>query len=278
MGYAKVIYEDEPLIDLTADTVNSPSVLSGKTFHDYKGDVLTGTMTNHGSGSASISTKAQTVSLSNGYYDGTGSVSIASAEQAKIIAENIKKDVTILGVTGTHEGGSYEEEDLSTGGFWAKINYAGSPYPDVPEPSQRQSMTPYVQSISNNHCNVYIKNPTTGEWDSKVWNDTNVSSYMVNDASNEEFYRRVNFKIVPDPGWRIDPTSIPFYGEFDAADYGCVYAGAYPSYRDDTTGAFTAFGEIIDIDSDGNGYAAVCLPISVEAGNRYIDIYFKATL
>lgn len=183
-------------------------------------------------------------------------------------------------VTGTASGGGtkYEEEDLPGGGFWAKINYAGSPYPDVPEPSQRQDMTPYVQSIYYNHCDVYIKNPTTGEWDSKVWNDTNVSNYMVNDASNEEFYRRVNFKIVPNSGWRIDPTSIPFYDEFDDADYGCVYAGVYPSYRDDTTGAFTAFGEIIDIDSDGNGYAAVCLPTSVEAGNRYVDIYFKATL
>ena len=130
MGYAKVVYEDEPLIDLTTDTVNSSSVLSGKTFHDYKGDVITGSMTDRGSGSSSISRKAQTVYLNEGYYNGAGSVAIDSAEQAKIIAENIKKDVTILGVTGTHEGGgSYEEETLPSGGTWAKIDCDDTPVP-----------------------------------------------------------------------------------------------------------------------------------------------------
>ena len=108
MGYAKVIYEDDPLIDLTTDTVSSNSVLSGKTFHDYKGDVLTGTMTNRGSGSASISTASQMVYLNEGYYNGSGGVSISSDEQAKIIASNIKKGVSILGVTGSYEGGATE--------------------------------------------------------------------------------------------------------------------------------------------------------------------------
>lgn len=108
MGYAKVIYEDDPLIDLTTDTVSSNSVLSGKTFHDYKGDVLTGTMTNRGSGSASISTASQMVYLNEGYYNGSGGVSISSAEQAKIIASNIKKGVSILGVTGSYEGEATE--------------------------------------------------------------------------------------------------------------------------------------------------------------------------
>ena len=42
--------------------------------------------------------------IQNGYHDGTGTVSIDATEQAKIIAGNIKKDVEILGVTGTYEG------------------------------------------------------------------------------------------------------------------------------------------------------------------------------
>lgn len=49
----------------------------------------------------SISTKAGTVSISEGYTVG-GTVGISSTEQAKIIASNIKSGVTILGVTGTY--------------------------------------------------------------------------------------------------------------------------------------------------------------------------------
>ena len=120
---SKVSYEDKTLIDLTKDTATATYVMSGKTFHDKSGAPTTGTMPNRASGSATISTKAQEVNLQYGYYDGSGRVSIASAEQAKIIAGNIKKDVSILGVTGTYEGGgSYEEETLPTGGTWAKID------------------------------------------------------------------------------------------------------------------------------------------------------------
>lgn len=127
---AKVSYEDKTLIDLTKDTVSATYVMSGKKFHDNSGAPVTGTMPTRGSGSASISTKSQTVNLQYGYYDGSGRVSIDSAEQAKIIAENIKKDVTILGVTGTHEGGgSYEEETLPSGGTWAKIDCDDTPVP-----------------------------------------------------------------------------------------------------------------------------------------------------
>lgn len=101
---AKVSYEDRTLIDLTKDTVAVSYVMSGRTFHDYKGEPQTGTMPTRGSGSASISTKAQEVSVQYGYYDGSGKISIASAEQEKIIAGNIKKGVSILGVTGSYEG------------------------------------------------------------------------------------------------------------------------------------------------------------------------------
>lgn len=48
-----------------------------------------------------ISTKAQTVTIDSGYYEMSGSVSIASAEQAKIISGNIRSGVTILGVAGS---------------------------------------------------------------------------------------------------------------------------------------------------------------------------------
>ena len=52
----------------------------------------------------SISVKAGTVSISQGYHDGSGSIGIAAAEQTKIIAANIKQGVTILGVEGSYGG------------------------------------------------------------------------------------------------------------------------------------------------------------------------------
>lgn len=133
----KVIYGNDTLIDLTADTITASDLASGKTAHDRSGAIITGTntydadtsdadavaseilatktayvngskvtgsMPNRGSVTGSISTKAGTYSIQNGYHDGSGTVGIDSTEQAKIIAENIKDGVQILGVTGTYTG------------------------------------------------------------------------------------------------------------------------------------------------------------------------------
>ena len=133
----KVIYGGRTLIDLTGDTVTASDILVGKTAHHktgaevegtctydadtsdatavaaeilsgktaYKnGSKLTGTMPNRGGVTGTISTKAGTYTIPAGYHDGSGSVAIASAEQAKIIADNIRQGVTILGVEGTMSG------------------------------------------------------------------------------------------------------------------------------------------------------------------------------
>jgi hypothetical protein len=133
----KVIYGGNTLIDLTGDTVTAADVLSGVKFHlpsgangtgtcafdvdssdctatvaevlatktfAKGGQVLTGTMPNRGSVTGTISTKAQEYTIAQGYHDGSGKVSIASAEQAKIVAANIRQGVTILGVEGTMSG------------------------------------------------------------------------------------------------------------------------------------------------------------------------------
>lgn len=132
-----VLSNGTTLIDLTGDTVTAPYMLTGVTAHDKsgatitgtcsfdsdtsddtaavgeilagktahaRGALLTGTMTNVGAQTGSISTKAQQITITQGYHDGSGKVSIASAEQAKIIATNIRQGVTILGVEGSMSG------------------------------------------------------------------------------------------------------------------------------------------------------------------------------
>lgn len=85
--------------DTTDADITSSDVLTGKTAFGVSGSV-SGSMANNGSTSGSISTKAGTVTVPAGYTSG-GTIGISSAEQAKIIASNIKSGVTLLGVSGS---------------------------------------------------------------------------------------------------------------------------------------------------------------------------------
>lgn len=91
--------------DTSNDTLQIAEALSGKTFH-ARGTAYTGTMTNNGAVSGTISTVSGAYTVPQGYHDGSGTVAISSTEQAKIIAGNIKSGVQILGVTGTYSGAS----------------------------------------------------------------------------------------------------------------------------------------------------------------------------
>ena len=135
----KVIYNGTVLIDLTADTVTADKILTTYTAHDKTGNIitgtcdfdvnskdatvgvseilkgktayaagkkLTGTMPNNGAVSLTIDTVAGIVKIPQGYHDGSGTVKILTTEQAKLIAENIKQGITILGITGTLEPSS----------------------------------------------------------------------------------------------------------------------------------------------------------------------------
>lgn len=137
MAISKVIYGGKVLLDLTADTVAADKLLKGYTAHGAdgeaidgacefdantqdatasaaeilkgktaynKGSKVTGTMTNNGAVSGSITTKAGQYTVPQGYHDGSGKVSIAAAEQQKLIPENIREGITLLGVAGTMSG------------------------------------------------------------------------------------------------------------------------------------------------------------------------------
>lgn len=137
MAKNKIIYGNEVLIDLTDATMEASDLLEGKTGYDKSGvkitgtctydadtsdanatasEILdsktayvngvkvTGTMTNNGGVTGTIDTVDGSYSIPSGYHDGSGTVQIDSTDQAKIIAENIKDGVEILGVTGTYTG------------------------------------------------------------------------------------------------------------------------------------------------------------------------------
>ena len=84
-------------------TATAAEILKGKTA-DVAGSKLTGTMPNNGAKTLEIATKDGTPPIPMGFHDGSGKAQIAAAEKAKIIPENIREGVTVLGVTGTMSG------------------------------------------------------------------------------------------------------------------------------------------------------------------------------
>lgn len=100
MGVNKVILGNENIIDISDSSVSTSNLLQNETAYDASGTKITGQMTNNGAMSGSILTPSQSIVIPSGYHNGNGSVSIDSTEAAKITAGNIKKGVTILGVTG----------------------------------------------------------------------------------------------------------------------------------------------------------------------------------
>lgn len=137
MANSKIIYNGNVLIDLTQDTVVADKLLKGYTAHGANGELVegactydadtqdataadseilagktayvkgvkkTGTMVNNGAVAGVISAKEEEYTVPQGYHDGSGKVKIADVEQQKLIAENIREGVTILGVEGSMTG------------------------------------------------------------------------------------------------------------------------------------------------------------------------------
>ena len=100
MGVNKVILGNENIIDISDSSVSASNLLANETAYDASGTKITGQMTNNGAMSGSILTPSQEITIPSGYHNGNGSVKIDTTEAAKITAGNIKKGVTILGVTG----------------------------------------------------------------------------------------------------------------------------------------------------------------------------------
>ena len=91
--------------DTSDATVNASDLLENKIAYGASGRIV-GSMKNNGSQTINVSSVNASYTISKGYHDGSGKVCILATEQAKIIAENIKKGISILGVTGTLEPSS----------------------------------------------------------------------------------------------------------------------------------------------------------------------------
>jgi hypothetical protein len=74
-------------------------ILTGKTAYGANGSV-SGSMANNGSTGGTISTKGGSVTIPAGYTSG-GSVYLASSAVSDLVAGNILRNKTILGVAGT---------------------------------------------------------------------------------------------------------------------------------------------------------------------------------
>lgn len=89
--------------DTSDATVVAAEILLGKIAY-AKGSKLTGTMPNNGAKTLNVVEKATPVPIPQGYHDGSGVAQIDPTEAAKIIPENIRDGISILGVDGTMSG------------------------------------------------------------------------------------------------------------------------------------------------------------------------------
>lgn len=137
-----VLSTGETLIDISADTVTADKVLKNYTAHDksgapitgsceYDADTsdatasdseilatktayvngvkLTGSMTNRGGVTGTITDVEDGYVIPQGYHDGSGTVNLDSTSLANLVPQNIRDSVVIAGVEGTMTG----SEDVS---------------------------------------------------------------------------------------------------------------------------------------------------------------------
>lgn len=188
MAKNKIIYGGNVLVDMTGDTATAAQILDGYTAHintgeqvegtcTYDSDTsdatatvaeilntktayvngskLTGTMPNRGAATGTISTKAGSYTIQNGYHDGSGTVSISSTEQAKIIAGNIKSGVVILGVTGDYSGeGATAQAKIATPSTSQQVILPDSGYDYLSQVTV--NAIPYVETANTHGTTVTI--------------------------------------------------------------------------------------------------------------------------
>ena len=104
--------------------ITTDKILSGYTSYAQDGSPISGTMTNNGELNITPSTQEQTIP--EGYTSGGTVGAVDNTIDNNIQATNIKKDIVILGVTGTYEQKpnifTQETEPQTKNGIWVKTN------------------------------------------------------------------------------------------------------------------------------------------------------------
>ena len=157
-----VLASGEVLMDLTGDDITAADLAKGKKAHDKTGapivgtstkdadtsdanagaaEILinktayvtgakvTGTMPNNGAKTLNVSEKGVSVPIPHGYHDGSGAAQIDPTEAAKIIPNNIRQGISILGVEGNMSGteGAKAQAKTTTPSFTQQVIAPDSP-------------------------------------------------------------------------------------------------------------------------------------------------------
>ena len=104
MAVNKIVYADNSLIDLTSDTVTASDLLQGVVAHDKAGNTITGTLTVPEQQEKTVDDLLLVHGNQTIVPDVGKTLSkVIINKPDTLIAENVKKDVTIAGVVGTLE-------------------------------------------------------------------------------------------------------------------------------------------------------------------------------
>lgn len=151
-------------MDISSTTAQASDVLEGKYFFPYNNAPRTeGTIPIRTASNPEFTAKNDSVTFQEGYYPEASTVKIAESEKAKIIPDNIKEGISILGVQGNYAGGGLDingvinEYEVNAG---AAVN-AG----DFVEFVTKSSSPTYVQPATtrDNYVGVAKTSGTAGQ-------------------------------------------------------------------------------------------------------------------
>ena len=158
----KVIIGSEVKLDLTQDDITPDKLAEGIKAHDKSGAPIvgsntfdadtsdanavaaellkdktayvngvkvTGTMPNNGAKTLNITNKSTPVTIPTGFHDGSGKAQIDPTEAAKVIPNNIRQGISILGVEGNMSGteGAKAQAKTATPSFSQQVIAPDSP-------------------------------------------------------------------------------------------------------------------------------------------------------